>query len=710
MAAEARHYEKKKMTYSSRKIEEKYKQQNRSCDTSPYRHKSRSSSHFSPSRRKRPYSPKSSKQSSLYEGSKKKDRDSDIRQNFQISCDWSKHISSSGKTYYYNRITEQSQWEPPKELLQRERSGSSSQDSRGSRDSRDDEIKDTHNSRYKGSRDNRKSRETKTYSNRMNRDFRNRSGNDYSRSTNLRSDRELNGSISGFKSVGHATPSSKTSSNCNYRTPDSTYINGCLQDISSPDTPTNDDISSILSPVTLCTPLGCSPLLNNSFSNHTLTRSLQSPLLSPNIIAVNSSDASSFLHPLQQALLLKQQVTSMSTPKDLYKSPKLPTVKHLTSSGLSPQISTARKSSKCSYSPNFSSCSTPPPPPPPKENMKESISKSESRAIDNDRNNKQDRFLRSNNFLSKTPELDNRSKNVDYSKNLDYSNNENLSSMSNLNPLRHSDHNSLKSSKYQSNLNPNNSDITPKRHSNSNNSDAPSTRHPNPNNSDVTPKRHTNQNINDVTPKRHTNQNLNDVTPKRHTNQNLNDVTPKRHLNQNSNDVSVKRQTQTNSAKAEVITFSELPSLDKYSQYLSTNKNIETIAESNSGYYGNMLEKQALACCDETQSYLQGDGCRTKFSLIISKLYAEMEDCKSEVNLARLSSLHAVAEKLESLQDLTMNLRTPRENKLINRKKQDSTVSNDIVNKVDISFIKDTTDDKKLYNENGIKIRKIEES
>ena len=41
--------------------------------------------------------------------------------------DWSEHLSSSGKKYYYNCITEVSQWEKPREWLEYERSRSSSQ-------------------------------------------------------------------------------------------------------------------------------------------------------------------------------------------------------------------------------------------------------------------------------------------------------------------------------------------------------------------------------------------------------------------------------------------------------------------------------------------------------------------------------------------------------------------------------------------------------
>eukprot|EP00069_Balaena_mysticetus_P009314 bmy_06191T0 len=39
---------------------------------------------------------------------------------YDSADDWSEHISSSGKKYYYNCRTEVSQWEKPKEWLERE--------------------------------------------------------------------------------------------------------------------------------------------------------------------------------------------------------------------------------------------------------------------------------------------------------------------------------------------------------------------------------------------------------------------------------------------------------------------------------------------------------------------------------------------------------------------------------------------------------------
>lgn len=40
-------------------------------------------------------------------------------QAYDPADDWSEHISSSGKKYYYNCRTEVSQWEKPKEWLER---------------------------------------------------------------------------------------------------------------------------------------------------------------------------------------------------------------------------------------------------------------------------------------------------------------------------------------------------------------------------------------------------------------------------------------------------------------------------------------------------------------------------------------------------------------------------------------------------------------
>lgn len=40
-------------------------------------------------------------------------------QPYEPADDWSEHISSSGKKYYYNCRTEVSQWEKPKEWLER---------------------------------------------------------------------------------------------------------------------------------------------------------------------------------------------------------------------------------------------------------------------------------------------------------------------------------------------------------------------------------------------------------------------------------------------------------------------------------------------------------------------------------------------------------------------------------------------------------------
>lgn len=42
-----------------------------------------------------------------------------LYQPYEPGDDWTEHISSSGKKYYYNCRTEVSQWEKPKEWLER---------------------------------------------------------------------------------------------------------------------------------------------------------------------------------------------------------------------------------------------------------------------------------------------------------------------------------------------------------------------------------------------------------------------------------------------------------------------------------------------------------------------------------------------------------------------------------------------------------------
>lgn len=47
-------------------------------------------------------------------------KDKEKEKRLQVG-DWSEHISSSGKKYYYNCKTEVSQWEKPKEWIDWER-------------------------------------------------------------------------------------------------------------------------------------------------------------------------------------------------------------------------------------------------------------------------------------------------------------------------------------------------------------------------------------------------------------------------------------------------------------------------------------------------------------------------------------------------------------------------------------------------------------
>jgi len=136
MAAQARHYDKNTPPYSSRQIEEKISAKShhnsvvRSSSREPSRLKSQSgySNDVSPSSsmsRKRGYdSPKPAntiRSNFEYrnEVPRKKDRPGD-NQSLGLpdddDCHWSRHISSSnGKVYFYNRHTEQSQWEMPKD-------------------------------------------------------------------------------------------------------------------------------------------------------------------------------------------------------------------------------------------------------------------------------------------------------------------------------------------------------------------------------------------------------------------------------------------------------------------------------------------------------------------------------------------------------------------------------------------------------------------
>lgn len=53
--------------------------------------------------------------------SSQKSRDREYSKKDKYSGDWSEHVSSSGKKYYYNCKTEVSQWEKPREWLEKER-------------------------------------------------------------------------------------------------------------------------------------------------------------------------------------------------------------------------------------------------------------------------------------------------------------------------------------------------------------------------------------------------------------------------------------------------------------------------------------------------------------------------------------------------------------------------------------------------------------
>jgi len=436
MAAQARHYESKSISYQPRQVDDKmipkshrnsFSKQS-SLDSSPY---SKSSTN-SPINRKRALDSPNSRHCSPHERKQRMNSDGKASDH-QMDSDWSEHVSSSsGKTYYYNKKTEESQWELPKEWKNRDkaklndRHSKDLRDSRDSRNSRDsdynnkdydsrdrdrdrdrDRYKDKRN--YRDSRDSRDSRtkERENFNNSIKDRERDRDRDRYrdcdkdNRETNTPS---MNGryrnSNSGssrysstIKSIGHSTPSSYTSttgrSYHNHQTPE--VVNGTVQDISPPGTPTNDDImnttplnTSTQNPA-MFTPHACSPHLHNSMTpvaagiapHLVIPTTPHTPLLSPSLLLNQSATISTatLLHPLQQALLIQQQqipVQLLNQAKELFNSPKLPTVKnHFNdrSCPSSPLVTNFHQNNVSSLSPSMrSNSSTPPPPPPPKEN------------------------------------------------------------------------------------------------------------------------------------------------------------------------------------------------------------------------------------------------------------------------------------------------------------------------------------------------------
>ncbi|XP_055711723.1 WW domain-containing adapter protein with coiled-coil homolog isoform X2 [Phlebotomus papatasi] len=87
-----------------------------------------------------------SNQSEKRSGSNDRDRDRDRgerdRERITRVGDWSEHTSSSGKKYYYNCKTEVSQWEKPREWVERERGGLKEQPHARSSDYRDKDRSD----------------------------------------------------------------------------------------------------------------------------------------------------------------------------------------------------------------------------------------------------------------------------------------------------------------------------------------------------------------------------------------------------------------------------------------------------------------------------------------------------------------------------------------------------------------------------------------
>jgi hypothetical protein len=102
--------------------------------------------------------------------------------------------------------------------------------------------------------------------------------------------------------------------------------------------------------------------------------------------------------------------------------------------------------------------------------------------------------------------------------------------------------------------------------------------------------------------------------------------------------------------RPEPISFTELPDLNKYSEYFSP-----SVAEFHTAFYCNALENQIYSAWDETMNLLHAEGYRSKFNLCISKQNIHCEDSKLEISSGWVDALNAVIKKVESLQDSNMS-------------------------------------------------------
>lgn len=558
----------------------------------------------------------SSRHGSPYE--RKKERlNNDVKiQESQNDSDWSQHVSSSGKIYYYNRKTEESQWEIPKDWKNKEkqlkppdRHSKDSRESRDSRDSRDSrlsrdsdynnkdyEMRDRDRDRYirdrRDYRDARTIKEKDTYNSSKDRErYREREREYRDNGTSNTNGRYRNSnSVSGnsrygtpgVKSIGHSTPSSCTSGSGRHyhQTPES--VNGTVQDISPPGTPTNDDMMnlsniSVQTPAAVYTPHGCSPLLNNSLTpvaaavapHLVIPTTPHSPLLSPNLMLNPTNTVSSaFLHPLQQALLLHQQqqippqILTQAAKDVIYNSPKLPTIKNQYndrsgSCPTSPLVANFYQNNVQHSSPTqrsmHSNNSTPPPPPPPPKDQTPVI----------DSVNRHERYQRLNSSFdgrhSEIPkEISNRSKSHD------------------------------------SKL-----DDTP-------------------------------------------------IRPSNYLRQDF------KHTSDKPSKKSTVKLFGLHEQQVDKM-FDSLPDLDKYTSFYSGN-----IVDFTQTFYGNVLEKQALDSWNDCNGSLHIDRCKSKNKQLIEMESVNYQDTKLEISSSWYNALNDALTKMECLRD---NLTSTRNSK-----------------------------------------------
>lgn len=559
--------------------------------------------------------------------------------------DWSEHLSSSGKIYYYNKRTEESQWEVPKgwhdrhgESKEPDKDRSTSrgnhnvskesnnrddhQDSRDSRDTKDyrynkdkNSSKDhrLHDDSSRRDRDSRKTREKdgRDRDRDRDRDYRDRESRDYESkqrvSSSGSSKRDSKYNSPSIRTVGQSTPSSSTSHNNRsyHRRPSPDSLNGSgsgsVQDISPPGTPTNDDtviaMTTGMSPAPLYTTHISSPLITTSIATSRvlpLPSTPHTPLLSPIVHNSSTHLSTSYLHPLQQALLLQQQqATTTTTNKETFGSPKLPTVKnHITEAATSTPTSSPRISSSSSSSSNAK-------PVPMVQSPDISSNRSDSATPPPPPPPpKENNRIPQETKPDRTPKLERQHSQTSTTA-AAITTPTTLDSRTELN-----DH--LNRSK-------NSHDVTRK--------------------ADDTPLK------------------ASVATPRTYSTERL-----------------IRRTIKLE--RPDPISFLELPDLNKYSEYFSP-----SVAEFHTAFYCNTLENQISSTWDETMNLLHTEGYRSAFNLSLSKQNVGCEDAKLEISSGWVDALNAVIQKVESLQDSSISSESRANNRDANKTKKNRTES-----------------------------------